>query len=161
RPGSTLLDVDRLLSRSDDTLRREIIATSDDMTRTFFRDTYPSFPKDAHLPITTRIGRLVRPKAIREFLCQPGISFNFRKAMDEGKILLFNLSDGLLGEQIAQTLGQLIVAKLQLAVWSRVDVPPEKRRPFYLYMDEFQTFTGVSGASYAQILSRARKYNLG
>ena len=99
RPGSTLLDIERLLTRTDDSFRREIInTTKDEQTAYFFENTYPSYPKDAHLPITTRIGRLTRPKIVRTLLCQPH-SFNFREAMDEGKILLFNLSDGLLGEQ--------------------------------------------------------------
>jgi hypothetical protein len=81
--------------------------------------------------------------------------------MDEGKILLFNLSDGLLGTQTSQLLGQLIVSKIQMAVMSRADMPAKARRPFYLYLDEFQTFTGVAGASYEKMLSRARKYRLG
>jgi hypothetical protein len=162
RPGSTLLDVDRLLSRTDDTFRKEIIRRSqDEQTRYFFESTYPSFPKDAHLPITTRINRLVRPRMVRNLLCQPGRSFNFREAMDEGKILLFNLSDGILGEQTAQLLGQLVVSKIQMAVMSRMDTPAALRRPFYLYLDEFQTFTGVAETSYEKILSRARKYKLG
>jgi hypothetical protein len=81
--------------------------------------------------------------------------------MDEGKILLFNLSDGILGEQTAQLLGQLVVSKIQMAVMSRMDTPAAARRPFYLYLDEFQTFTGVAETSYEKILSRARKYKLG
>jgi hypothetical protein len=162
RPGSTLLDIERLLSRSDGSFRQDIINTTrDDQTAYFFEKTYPSYPKDAHLPITTRIGRLVRPKLVRTLLCQPQQSFNFREAMDEGKILLFNLSDGILGEQTAQVLGQLIVAKIQMAVMSRVDTPAAARRPFYLYLDEFQTFTGVAETSYELLLSRARKYWLG
>jgi hypothetical protein len=89
RPGSTLMDIEPLLSRQDDSFRNEIIRKSrDEQTIRFFRDSYPSFPKDAHLPITTRISRLVRPKAVRSLLCQPGRSFNFREAMDEGKFLL-------------------------------------------------------------------------
>jgi Type IV secretion-system coupling protein DNA-binding domain len=161
REGSTLIDVEKLLSRSDDTFRQEIIRTSEDeQTRYFFESTYPSFPKDAHLPITTRINRLVRPKTVRTLLCQPGQCFNFRHAMDEGKILLFNLADGLIGQQTAELLGQLIVSKLQLAAMSRMDIPKAARRPFYLYMDEFQTFTGVNETSYEKMLSRARKYEL-
>ena len=161
REGSTLIDVEKLLSRSDDTFRQEIIRTSEDeQTRYFFESTYPSFPKDAHLPITTRINRLVRPKMIRTLLCQPSQCFNFRNAMDEGKILLFNLADGLIGQQTAELLGQLIVSKLQLAAMSRMDIPKAARRPFYLYMDEFQTFTGVNETSYEKMLSRARKYEL-
>ena len=71
-----------------------------------------------------------------------------------------NLSDGIIGEQTAQLLGQLIVSKIQMAIMSRADTPAAARRPFYLYLDEFQTFTGVAGASYEKILSRARKYGL-
>jgi len=161
RPESTLLDIERLLSRTDDSFRREIInTTSDEDTAYFFEETYPSYPKDAHLPITTRIGRLTRPKVVRTLLCQPR-SFNFREAMDEGKILLFNLSDGLLGEQTAQLLGQLIVAKIQTAVFSRADVGKAERPPFYLYLDEFQNFVGVNAESYSRLLSRSRKYAFG
>jgi hypothetical protein len=162
RPNSTLLDVEKLLSRTDDVLRKEIIQkTQDEQTRYFFESTYPSFPKDAHLPIVTRINRLVRPRAVRNLLCQPGRSFHFREAMDEGKILLFNLSDGILGEQTSQLLGQLVVSKIQMATMSRMDTPAAKRRPFYLYLDEFQTFTGVAETSYEKMLSRSRKYKLG
>jgi hypothetical protein len=83
RENSTLIDVEKLLSRSDDTFRQEIIRTSEDeQTRYFFESTYPSFPKDAHLPITTCINRLVRPKMVRTLLCQPGQCFNFRHAME-------------------------------------------------------------------------------
>jgi hypothetical protein len=162
RPGSTLLDIERLLVRNDASFRQEVIKTTrDEQTAYFFESIYPSYPKDAHLPITTRIGRLVRPRIVRTLLCHPGKSFNFREAMDEGKILLFNLSDGVLGEQTSQLLGQLIVAKIQMAVMSRVDTPAAARRPFYLYLDEFQTWAGVSENSYSLLLSRARKYRLG
>jgi hypothetical protein len=162
RPNSTLLDIEKLLSRTDDTLRQEIIrTTSDEQTRYFFESTYPAFPRDAHLPITTRINRLVRPRAIRNLLCQPGKSFNFRDAMDTGKILLFSLPDGILGEQTAQLLGQLIVSRIQLATLSRMDSARASRRPFYLYLDEFQTFIGVAETSYSKLLSRGRKYAFG
>jgi Type IV secretion-system coupling protein DNA-binding domain len=160
RPGSTLLDIEPLLNPQDSTLRDEIIRTSDEQTARFFRSTYPSYPKDAHIPITTRISRLIRPKVVRTLLCQPGRSFNYRQAMDEGKILIVNVSDGVLGEQTSQLLGQLIISKIQMAVMSRVDTPAAARRPFYLYLDEFQTFTGVAETSYDKILSRARKYRL-
>ena len=161
RPESTLLDVEPLLDREDPTLRNQIIRQSQDPnTVRFWRDVYPQFPKDAHLPITNRLSRLTRPKAIRQILCQPQKSLSFRQAMDQGKVLLFNLSDGILGEANSQLLGQLIVSKFQTAVMSRADVPPEQRRPFYLYIDEFQTFTGGAATSYEKILSRARKYRL-
>jgi hypothetical protein len=117
-------------------------------------------PKDAHLPITNRLGRFLHPRFIRSLLCNPGHSLNFGKCMDQGKVMLFNLSDGLLGEQNSQLLGQLVVSKFQLAVMARAQQPKRRRREFYLYIDEFQTFTGTA-ASYEKILSRARKYRLG
>ena len=140
---------------------REIIRISDERTARFFRDTYPSYGRDAHLPVLHHISPLLSQKAVRSLLCQPGRSFDIRRAMDEGKVLLFNLSDGILGEQASQLLGQLIVSKIQMAVMSRADTFSEERRPFYLYLDEFQTFTGRAGDSYANILSRARKYRFG
>ena len=162
RPGATLLDVERLLDRSDPTFRNEVVRTSAvPEVIHFWRDVYPGLPRDAHLPITNRLGRFLRPKFIRSLLCQPGRGLDFRRAMDEGKVMLFNLSDGILGEQNSQFLGQLVVSKFQLAVMGRAGRPKAGRRPFYLYVDEFQTFTGTAGASYEKMLSRARKYGLG
>jgi len=161
KPDSTLLDVDRLLDREHSAFRNDVIKTSKDLqTVHFFKDTYPQMPKDAHLPIINRLGRIIRPRVVRNCLCQPKGSLNFRKAMDEGKILLFNLSDGILGETTSQLLGQLIVSKFQMATMSRADTPKYQRKPFYLYIDEFQTFTSTAATSYEKILSRARKYKL-
>jgi hypothetical protein len=162
RPGVTLLDIERLLDRTDSSFRSYIINSCKDPQQAhFWQNVYPSFPKDAHLPITNRLGRFLRPKVIRNILCNPKQSLNFRQVMDEGKILLFNLSDGILGEQNSQLLGQLVVSKFQLAVMSRAQMPKESRRQFFLYVDEFQTFTGTAATSYEKILSRARKYKLG
>ncbi|HEX3033974.1 MAG TPA: type IV secretory system conjugative DNA transfer family protein, partial [Thermodesulfobacteriota bacterium] len=162
KEGTTLLDFEKLLSRDDPTFRNEVISKSSDPdTVHFFRDAYPHFPNDSHLPITTRLGKLLRPKTIRSLLCRTEGSLNFREAMDRGKILLFNLSDGILGEANSQLLGQLIVSKFQTAVMSRANIPKGERRDFRLYIDEFQTFTGTSATSYEKILSRARKYKLG
>jgi hypothetical protein len=162
REGVTLLDIERLLDRTDPSFRTYIINSCKDPQQAhFWQNVYPSFPKDAHLPITNRLGRFLRPKVIRNILCNPKQSLNFRQVMDEGKILLFNLSDGILGEQNSQLLGQLVVSKFQLAVMSRAQMPKESRRQFFLYVDEFQTFTGTAATSYEKILSRARKYKLG
>lgn len=160
-PGSTLLDVPRLLDRTDDGFRRAAVERiASEEARHFWTSVYPLYPKDAHLSLLNRLGRFLQPKVVRNMLCQPNGSLNIRKAMDEGKIVLFNLSDGILGERNAQILGQLIVTKIQMAAMSRADVPKESRRPFHLYIDEFQSFCGVAGKSYEKILSRARKYRL-
>lgn len=159
-PGTTLLDFERLLDRQDDSFRRwAVTQVQDPETERFWLSTYSAYPKDAHLPLVSRLGRFLRPKVVRSLLCTPGC-LNVRKAMDEGKVLLFNLSDGLLGAANAELLGQLVVAKLQMAAMSRADARKEDRRPFSVYLDEFQTFCGVAATSYERILSRARKYNL-
>lgn len=159
-PGTTLLDIPQLLDRENPHFRKHIISQlKEESTIHFWQDVYPQFPKDAHLPIINRLSRFIRPKVIRNILCQKG-SLSFRELIDTGKIVLFNLSDGILGENNSQLLGQLIVSKFQLAVMSRADVPQHQRRRFYLYIDEFQTYTSTATASYDKILSRARKYRL-
>lgn len=161
-PNTTLLDIERLLDRQDDGFRRWIIEqTRDEETRRFWRDIYSAYPKDAHLSLVNRLGRFLRPRTVRNLLCQPGPSFNVRRAMDEQKVLLFKLSDGLLGEENAQLLGQLVVAKLQIAALSRANVRQDQRRLFMVYVDEFQRFANVAATSYEVMLSRARKYGLG
>ncbi|MGP8321753.1 MAG: type IV secretory system conjugative DNA transfer family protein [Methanosarcinaceae archaeon] len=173
RPNTTLLDFAPLLDRHDSSFRNEIIQTTDDeQTRYFFEHTYTQLPKDSHIPIINRIGRIVRAKLVRNCICPPKNTdfsqqevssrlLNIRQAMDDGKILLFNLSDGILGEIASQLIGQLIVSKFQTATMSRADVTKTQRKPFYLYLDEFQNFCGSASKSYEKILSRARKYKLG
>lgn len=159
--GTTLLDIPKLLDRENPHYRKRWITLMEDPnTAQFWADTYPQFPKNAHLPLVYRLNRFTQPKYIRNVLCQTRQSINFREIMDSGKIVFFNLSDGTIGEQNSQLLGQLIVSKFQLAVMGRADTPKKKRRRFYLYIDEFQYFTSTASASYEKILSRARKYRL-
>jgi hypothetical protein len=94
---------------------------------------------------------------VRNIIGQPKSTFNLRQIMDHGKILIVNLSRGLVGEDNAAILGAMMVTKIQLAAMGRADMPEEKRRPFYLYVDEFQNF---ATDSFAVILSEARKYAL-
>ncbi len=94
---------------------------------------------------------------IRNIIGQTKSGFDFRKVMDEGKILLCNLSKGKLGDLNAQLIGMILVSKLQMAAMSRVDMPEEERTDFYMYVDEFQNFVTDS---FASILSEARKFKL-
>src|SRR5258708_4576250 len=94
---------------------------------------------------------------MRSIIGQPKSAFDFRQVMDEGKILLINLSKGKTGEVNAKLLGLIVVSKLQMAALSRADIPENQRRDFYLYVDEFQNFVTDS---FATILSEARKYRL-
>ena len=104
------------------------------------------------------MGAFTANPIIRNIIGQPHSSFDVRKIMDEGKILVVNLSKGLIGEDNAGILGSFLVTKIQLAAMSRSDIPDvSKRRPFYLYVDEFQNF---ATDSFSVILSEARKYGL-
>jgi hypothetical protein len=161
RPGSTLLDIPRFLSRVNPAFRNEVLRTASERVRIFFEEIYPTMARDAANPVISRINAFIARDPVRNLLCQPNASFNFRHAMDEAKIILVNLSDGILGESGSQLLGQIIISKFQLAAMSRADTPKALRHPFYLYLDEFQTFVGVAETSYSAILSRARKYKLG
>ena len=107
--------------------------------------------------ITSKFNNFIANDYMRPIIGQTKSAFNFRQAMDEGKILLINLSKGRIGDVNANLLGMVIVGKILMAALSRVDTPENKRRDFNLYIDEFQSFTTESIAS---ILSEARKYRL-
>lgn len=107
--------------------------------------------------IVSKFGRFVTNKMIRNIIGQSKSSFDFRACMDDGKILLINLSKGKIGEENSNFLGLILVPKILMAAMSRQDVPEEKRRDFFVYVDEFQNF---ATPDFAQILSEARKYRL-
>src|SRR5260221_341108 len=108
-------------------------------------------------PITNKIGRFLFSPMAKSILEQEHSSINFDQIMDEGKILICNLSKGKLGEDTSEMFGGLILAKVQLAALRRAWVDSSSRRDFYLYVDEFQNF---ASPAFAQILSEARKYHL-
>jgi len=108
--------------------------------------------------ILNKVGQFLSSPIIRNIVGQPKSAINMRAAMDEGKILLIKLTKGAIGEDNMALLGSLLITQIQLAAMSRSDIiDPEKRRPFFLYVDEFQNF---ATDSFATILSEARKYRL-
>jgi len=107
--------------------------------------------------ITSKFNNFTSNDYMRPIIGQPKSAFNFRQVMDEGKILLVNLSKGKIGEINANLLGMIITGRILMAALSRVDLSENKRRDFNLYIDEFQNFTTESIAT---ILSEARKYAL-
>lgn len=109
-------------------------------------------------PITNKIGRFLFSPTAKRILEQGKSTINFDSIMNEGKILLCNLSKGKIGEDNSEVFGVLIMAKIQLAALKRARMKPEDRKDFYLYVDEFQNF---ATPAFAQILSEARKYRLG
>ncbi|NCN07018.1 MAG: type IV secretion system DNA-binding domain-containing protein [Candidatus Pacebacteria bacterium] len=112
---------------------------------------------EAIAPILNKVGQFVSSPLIRDVVNSRKSSFSIEEAMDQGKIVLVNLSQGKLGEDNATLLGAMLITKIQLAAMSRVHVDEEHRRDFYLYVDEFQNF---ATESFNKILSEARKYRL-
>ena len=161
RPETTLLDISRLLTDKD--FRKETLDYCKDVTvLQFWKHEFGQWNEkqvnESIAPVLNKVGAFTANPIIRNIIGQPKSSFDIRKIMDEGKILVVNLSKGLIGEDNAAILGAFIVTKVQLAAMSRSDIPDVKdRRPFYLYVDEFQNF---ATDSFAVILSEARKYGL-
>jgi hypothetical protein len=94
---------------------------------------------------------------MRNIIGQSVSSFNLRQVMDQGKILIVNLSKGRIGDEYSNFLGLVLVPKILAAAMSRTDIPQEQRRDFFLYVDEFQNF---ATDTFAEILAEARKYKL-
>lgn len=161
RPSTTLLDISRLLTDKD--FRKETLDYCHDVTvLQFWKHEFGQWNEkqvnESIAPVLNKVGAFTANPIIRNIVGQPKSSFDIRKIMDEGKILVVNLSKGLIGEDNAAILGSFLVTKVQLAAMSRSDIPRvEDRRPFYLYVDEFQNF---ATDSFAVILSEARKYGL-
>ena len=161
RPETTMLDITRMLT--DKKFRKETLTyCTDTVVLQFWNIEFASwtdkFQAEAIAPVLNKVGAFTANPVIRNIIGQPKSTFNIRKMMDEGQILIVNLSKGLIGEDNAGILGSFLVTKIQLAAMSRSDIPDIKdRRPFYLYVDEFQNF---ATDSFATILSEARKYGL-
>lgn len=159
-PGNTFIEVVRILT--DSAFVQELLPkVKDPIVRRYWTDQIAQtsdFHKSEVLDyIVSKFGRFVTNKTMRNIIGQSQSSFNFRKIMDEGKILLISLAKGKIGEENSSFLGLVLVPKILVAAMSRQDIPEETRRDFYLYVDEFQNF---ATPDFAQILSEARKYRL-
>ncbi|PIR98122.1 MAG: hypothetical protein COT89_00980 [Candidatus Colwellbacteria bacterium CG10_big_fil_rev_8_21_14_0_10_42_22] len=159
-PGSTLLGVIKMLT--DKKYREKVVNNlSDPVVKNFWINEFAKwtdrYAAEATPAVLNKIGQLVANPLIRHILGQPHSTINIRDIMDGGKILIINLAKGSIGEDNSALLGAMFITKLQMAAMSRVDIEEDKRRDFFLYIDEFQNF---STDSFADILSEARKYHL-
>jgi len=160
-PGATLLMLPRLLV--DEPFRMRLVAhhVADPVVRSFWLNEYAaysdSFRVEAISPIQNKIGKLLMEPRLRNMMAQPRSTITLRRLMDEGAIVICNLSKGRLGESVAHLLGALLTTAFSQAALSRADVAAERRPVFHLYADEFQSF---ATESFALILSEARKYGL-
>jgi hypothetical protein len=158
-PG-TITDIPRIFTDTD-FQKYKLAKVKDPVVRMFWEKEMAKtsdFHKSEMLGyLISKVGRFVENAMMRNIVGQPKSGFNFRKIMDEGKVLLVNLSKGRTGEINAKLLGLILVSKIQIAALSRADIPEDQRKDFYLYVDEFQNF--ITDA-FASILSEARKYKL-
>lgn len=162
-PDSTLLGVNRMLS--DKVYRKKVIDNiTDPSVKSFWVDEFlkynERYMQEAGDAIKNKIGQFTSNPLIRNIVGQPKSSFDIREIMDQKKILIMNLSKGLVGETNANLLGSMLTTRIYLAAMSRADMSQEAMRSapnFYFYVDEFQSF---ANATFANILSEARKYKL-
>ncbi|MBI2450015.1 MAG: type IV secretion system DNA-binding domain-containing protein [Candidatus Nealsonbacteria bacterium] len=159
-PDATLLGVNRMLS--DVEYRKKVVErVTDPVIKAFWVQEYSRYTQryevEATAAIQNKVGQFVSAPIIRNIIGQVKSSIDMRKIMDEEKILIMDLSKGRIGEDNSRLLGALMITKLQLAAMQRVDIPEEKRKDFFLYIDEFQNF---ATESFVSILSEARKYRL-
>jgi hypothetical protein len=159
-PGSTLLDLPRLLTDKD--FRKLILQkVRNQQVRDFWISEFEKYSfwlrSEATSPILNKIGQFITNTPLRNIVGQKKNIFDLRKVMDEGKVLIVNLAKGKIGEDNCSLLGAMIIAKIQLAAMSRADVPEDRRNSFHLYVDEIHNFATLS---FADILSESRKYGL-
>ncbi len=159
-PSATLLSIPRLLQ--DEDYRRKVLAkVKDPEVRHFWEEEYSSYERrfrlEAISPILNKAGAFIANPIVRNILCQGRRGLDFSRLMNKGQILIVNLPKGTLGEDNQRLLGSLILMKLQLAALERARIPEERRRDFYLYVDEFYNFIT---SSFISILSEARKFRL-
>ena len=161
--GTTMLGITRLME--DDNYRNFILHNVKDPVVLKFWDTEfknmknnPRLISEAVAPIQNKVNRFLASSTIRNILGQRKSTIDIEDAMNNGKILLMNLSKGKIGEDNADLLGALLVSRIQFFALQRAKIPSAERRPFYLYVDEFQNF---ATGSFESILSESRKYGLG
>lgn len=158
---ATLPDILRLLT--DPVFRRKVVASlRNEQVKAFWLSEFPKYnpryQQETIAPIQNKVGAFLADPRIYRILVRPNIDLHFRQIMDEGQILLVNLSRGELGEDSATLLGSLLVTTLSLAAFSRAETPLAERKPFFVYVDEFQSFTTLSVAG---MISELRKYGVG
>lgn len=162
-PGATLLGVNRMYT--DKNYRKKVVENvKDPVVKSFWVDEFANYgdryTQEATPAIQNKIGQFTSNPLIRNIIGQPHSSFDVRTLMDERKILIINLSKGLVGDTNMKLLGSMLTTRIFLGAMSRANLPPHelaKAPKFYFYVDEFQNF---ANDTFSEILSEARKYQL-
>lgn len=160
-PGSTLADIPPLLT--DKTFRAGLVGNlTNSVVQSFWTDEFDRYSQPFRAvvtaPLQNKIGALLTDPLLRRILTAEGPTLDLRAIMDGGKVLIVNLDKGRIGEGPAALLGSFLLSHIALAGLSRSERPEHERRDFYVYLDEFQTFTTLS---IANMLSELRKYRVG
>jgi len=160
-PSTDLRDLLRIYLDRD--FRKHVLShVSDPQVLQFWTRELPAMnyknAADGLAPIANKLGAFLAHPVIRKAICEPIEPLRFRSIMDEGQILIVNLSKGQLGADVANVLGGLLVSSITHAAFTRQSLPEPERRPFMLYVDEFHSFTTET---IADLLSETRKYKLG
>jgi len=159
-PQPTLVQVIDILTNKN--FRQKVVEKLDDhVLKSFWINEYEKFDErtraEAISPILNKVGQFVSSPTIRQIIGSYHSTVDLEETMNQGKVLLVNLSQGKIGEDNSALLGAMIIAQLQIAAMNRIRVPEEERKDFYLYVDEFQNF---ATSAFIKILSEARKYRL-
>ncbi|MDD2487307.1 MAG: type IV secretion system DNA-binding domain-containing protein [Candidatus Gracilibacteria bacterium] len=159
-PDATIMSIPLMLTNKS--YRVKVVSKIEDpIIKRFWEQEFevldPKQMTEAVSPILNKVGQFLSNPILRNVLGQPKNPFSLRWIMDNKKILIVNLSKGKIGEDSMGLLGSMMVTKFQIDAMGRADIPEDKRKDFYLYVDEFQNF---ATDSFATILSEARKYKL-
>jgi len=158
--GGNLLTVMQLLGEKAFREQR-VPLIRDPVVRSFWLHEFASWSDNYRTEAVAAIQNKLRPfvvnSTIRAIVTHPRPALDFRRIMDNGQVLIVNLSKGRLGEDNSTLLGALLVTSIQQAAMTRADMPESERKDFSLYVDEFQNFTT---GSFAAVLSEARKFRL-
>lgn len=159
-PDSNILGIERMLS--DTGFRQRVIRQiQDPVVKSFWANEYGTwaerYANDAVVPILNKVGQFISNPVMRNMVGQTRNVLDFEAFMNEGRIVIINMSKGKLGEENIGLLGSMFITRIQQAALGRSNTREQDRRPFYFYVDEFQNFANDALSS---ILSEARKYKL-
>ena len=160
QPRTDVRDIMRMFL--DNGFRREVLMqVTDEQVRLFWQKEFPAMnyknAADGVAPIANKLGAFLAHPVVRRALCEPETPLRLRKIMEEGQVLIVNLAKGQLGSDTSNVLGGMITSGLAHAAYSRHNIPEPERRPFFLYVDEFHSFTTEA---MVEMLSELRKYGL-
>jgi hypothetical protein len=159
-PGGTLLDINALLT--DKEFREKVLeSVNDPYIVAFWHKEYDLYSASARsntiLPILNKVGVLLANDTLRGIFGQKA-NISFEKCMNENKIILCNISKGVIGEDVSTVLGSFLITAIQTTAMRRARLPANERKSYYLYLDEAHNFIS---ATFATILSEVRKFGIG